>query len=46
MVCFRTVFGFIDFKEGKTPNPKKIKVIVKMLIPTTPQKIQMFNGMA
>jgi hypothetical protein len=27
--------GFIDSKEGKTPNPKKIKVIVKMPIPTT-----------
>jgi hypothetical protein len=34
------------FKEGKTPNPKKIKAMVKMLIPKTPQKIKVFNGMA
>jgi hypothetical protein len=46
MVCFRTILGFIDSKEGKAPNPKKIKFIVKMPIHTMAQEIQMFNGMA
>jgi hypothetical protein len=46
MVCFGTTLGFIVSKEGKTPHPKKIEVLVKMLIPKTLQKIQMFNGMA
>jgi len=46
MVCLRTILGFIDSKKGKAPNPKKIKFIVKMPIPTTPQEIQVFNGMA
>jgi hypothetical protein len=46
MVCFGTILGFTVSKEGKTPHPKKIEVLVKMLIPKTLQKIQMFNGMA
>jgi hypothetical protein len=46
MVCSRTILGFIVSKEGKTLNPKKIKVLVKMLVPKTPQEIQVFNGMA
>ncbi len=36
MVCSRTILGFIDSKEGKTPNPKKIKALVKMPLPKTP----------
>jgi hypothetical protein len=40
------ILGFIVSKEGKTPNPKKIEALVKMLVPKTPQKIQVFNGMA
>jgi len=46
MVCFGTILGFIVSKEGKTFNPKKIKALVKMLVPKTPQEIQVFNGMA
>jgi hypothetical protein len=46
MVCSKTILGFIVFKEGNTPNPKKIKVLVKMLLTKTPQEIQVFNGMA
>ncbi len=46
MVYFGTILGFIVFKEVKTPNLKKIKVIFKMLIPTTLKEIQVFNGMA
>jgi hypothetical protein len=45
MVCFRTILGFIVSKEGKTPNPKKIEVLIKMLVPKSPREIQMFNGM-
>jgi hypothetical protein len=33
MVCYRTIIGFIVSKEEKTPNPKKIKAILKMPIP-------------
>jgi len=46
MVCSRTILGSIVFKEGNTPNPKKIEAFVKMPIPKTPQEIQVFNGMA
>jgi hypothetical protein len=46
MVCSRTIFGFIVFKEGKTLDPKKIKALVKMTIPKTLQGIQVFNEMA
>jgi len=35
MVCFETISRFIVSKEGKTLDPKKIKSIVKMLIPKT-----------
>ncbi len=45
-MCFGTILGFIVSKEGKTPNPKKIKALVKMPIPKTPQEIQVFNAMA
>ncbi len=46
MVCSKTILRFIVSKEGKTPDHKKIKALVKMLIPKTPQEIQVFNGMA
>ncbi len=46
MVYFGTISGLIVFKEVKTPNLKKIEVIFKMLVPTTPKEIQVFNGMA
>ncbi len=46
MVCSRTILRFIVSKKGKTPNPKKIDVLVKMSIPKTPQEIQVFDGMA
>jgi hypothetical protein len=40
------IIEFIDFKEGKLPNPKKIPIIVSMPMPTNPQHIQVFNYMA
>jgi hypothetical protein len=40
------ILGCIVSKEGKLPNPKKIKVIVNMPSPKNPQQIQVFNGMA
>jgi hypothetical protein len=46
MLCFGTILGFIVSKEGKTLDPKKIEVLVKMLVPKTPLEIQGFNGMA
>jgi len=35
MVCFETISSFIVSKEGKTLDLKRIKAIVKMLIPKT-----------
>jgi hypothetical protein len=32
-------------REGKTLDPKKIKALVKILVPKTLQEIQVFNGM-
>jgi hypothetical protein len=46
IVCSKTILGFIVSKEGKTLDPKKIKALVKMLMPKTPREIQVFNGMA
>jgi len=46
MVCSITILGFIVSKEGNTHDPKKIEVLVKMLVPKTPQEIQVFSGMA
>ncbi len=46
MVCSRTILGFIVSKEGKTHDPKKIKTLIKMPVPKTPQEIQVINGMA
>jgi hypothetical protein len=36
MVCSRTILGFIMSKEGTTLNLKKIKAVIKMLMPKTP----------
>jgi hypothetical protein len=46
MVYSKTIIGFIVSKEGKTHDPKKIETLIKMPIPETSRKIQMFNGMA
>jgi hypothetical protein len=46
MVCSKTILGFIISKEGKTFDLKKIEASVKMLMPKTPQEIQVFNAMA
>jgi hypothetical protein len=46
MVFLRLILGFIVSKEGKIPYPKKVKVIMNMLVPTNPQQIYNFNGMA
>jgi hypothetical protein len=46
LVCFQNILGFIVLKEGKFLDPKKIEVIINTPIPTTPQEIQVFNGMA
>jgi hypothetical protein len=36
MVFSRLILGFIVSKEGKIPNPKKVRTIVNMPIPTNP----------
>ncbi len=46
MVCYGIILKFIVSKEGKTLDPKKIEALVKMLVPKTPQEIQVFNGIA
>jgi hypothetical protein len=46
MVFSRTLLGFIISKKGKVMDPKKVEVLVNMLVPTTSQEIQVFNGMA
>ncbi len=46
MVFSRLLIGFIVFKEGKIPNPKKVEAIVNMLVFTNPKQIWVFNGMA
>ncbi len=46
MVSLRTILGFIISKEEKVMDPKKVEVLVNMLVPTNPQDIQVFNGMA
>lgn len=42
MVFSRMILGFIVSKEGKLPDPKKVKVIVKMPIPQNPIVIYKF----
>jgi hypothetical protein len=46
MVYCGIILGFIVSKEGKTLDLKKIETLIKMLVPKTPQEIQVFNGMA
>ncbi len=46
MVFSGTILGFTVSKEGKIMDPKKVKALINMPIPTTPQQIQVFNGMA
>jgi hypothetical protein len=36
MVFSRTILGFIVSKEGEIVDPKKVKSLVNMLVPTTP----------
>jgi hypothetical protein len=44
MVCSKTILGFIISKEGRTHDPKKIKVLVKMLVPTLGDSNVQWNG--
>jgi hypothetical protein len=46
IVFSRTILGFIVSKEGKVMVPKKVEALVNLLVPITPQEIQVFNGMA
>jgi hypothetical protein len=46
MECSKTILRFIMSKEGNILDPKKIEALLKMLVPKTPQEIQVFNGMA
>jgi len=46
MVFLVTILSFIVSKEGKFMDPKKVEVLVNMLVFTTSQEIQVFNGMA
>jgi hypothetical protein len=46
MVSTKIILWFIVSKKGKTLDPNKIEALVNMLIPKTPQEIQVFNGMA
>jgi hypothetical protein len=46
IVFLRLILGFIVSKEGKIQDLKKVHTIVNMLIPTNPQEIQVFNGIA
>ncbi len=36
MVFLGPILGFIVYKEGKIPNPKKVQAIVNMIVPTNP----------
>jgi hypothetical protein len=46
MVFVGTILGFIVSKEGKVMDPKNIETLVNMTVLSTPQNIQVFNGMA
>jgi hypothetical protein len=46
MVFSGTILGLIVSKKGKIMDPKKIEALINMLVPTTPQQIHVFNGMA
>jgi hypothetical protein len=40
MVCSKVILRFIVFKKRKTPYVKKMKIIVKISLPTTLQKLK------
>ncbi len=44
MVCSGTISGFIISKQGNTPSPKKIEVLIRMPVPKTPQEILQWNS--
>ncbi len=46
MIFSRMMLGFIVSKGSKLLDPKIIQTIVYMHVPTNPQQIQVFNGMA
>ncbi len=46
MVFLGLILRFKVYKEGKTLNPNKVQAIMSIQIPTNPQQIQVFNGMA
>jgi hypothetical protein len=46
MVFLGTILGFIVSKKGKVMDPKKVESLISMLIPTTPQEVQVFKYMA
>jgi len=45
IVFSRMILGYIISKEGKLPDPKKIQVIVNMVVSHNSLQIQVFNGM-
>jgi hypothetical protein len=46
MVFSKPILGFIVSKEGKILDPKKVQAIMNIPLPTNPQQIRVFNGMA
>jgi hypothetical protein len=46
MVFSRLILRFIVSKEGKILDSKKVQAIRNMPVPTNPQHIHVFNGMA
>ncbi len=46
MVFSGMILGFIISKEGKSLDPKKVEVVVRMPMPKNPHDIQVFNGLA
>jgi hypothetical protein len=46
MVFSRTILRFIVSKESKVMDPKKVKALMNMLVPTTPHEIQVLKEMA
>jgi hypothetical protein len=46
VVFLGTILCFIVSKEGKVMDPEKVEALVNMPLPTTPQEIQVFTGMA
>jgi hypothetical protein len=46
MVFLVTILSFMVSKKGKVMDPKKVEVLVNMLIFITFQEIEVFNGTA